>query len=203
MIAGLRRGFEIMKDLITSILTLVLFTLVLGAVYPFAVWGVGQLVFPHQANGSLITNANGEVVGSELIGQNFTSPGYFHGRPSAAGNGYDAAASSGSNLGPTSQKLIDRINADAESLGTESPGTPIPADLVTTSGSGLDPDISPAAAEFQIPRIAKERHMSDENLRKLVSTFTKARQFGVFGEPRVNVLKLNLELDRQFGQNVK
>jgi K+-transporting ATPase ATPase C chain len=192
-----------MRDFVSSVLLLIVFTVILGGIYPLAVWGVGQLVFPYQANGSLIKNEQGEVIGSELIGQNFTSPGYFHGRPSAAGNGYDAGASSGSNLGPTSQKLIDRINSDTETLAEENPGRPIPADLVTTSASGLDPHISPAAAEFQIPRVARERQMSEDNMRQLVAKFTEGRQFGFFGEPRVNVLKLNLDLDRQFGPAVK
>lgn len=184
-----------MKDLITSILMILLMTVALGVLYPLAVWGVSQVIFPHQANGSLIEK-DGKVVGSELIGQSFTSAGYFHSRPSAAGNGYDAAASSGSNLGPTSQKLIDRVTADADALVSENPNAPVPADLVTTSGSGLDPHISPEAAEFQIPRVARERNMSGEELRKVVTRFTESRQFGVLGEPRVNVLLLNLELDK-------
>lgn len=192
-----------MKDLVTSVLLLIVFTIVLGAVYPLAVWGVGQLVFPYQANGSLIKNAHGEVIGSELIGQNFTSPGYFHGRPSAAGNGYDAGASRGSNLGPTSQKLIDRIKRDAEMLAAVNPGSQIPADLVTTSASGLDPHISPAAAAFQLARVASERHTSEESVQRIVANFTEGRQFGILGEPRVNVLMVNLELDRRFGPTVK
>ncbi len=178
---------------------LVIFTLIVGIAYPFAVWGVGQAVFSHKANGSLITNEKGEVIGSELIGQNFTSSGYFHGRPSAAGNGYDAGASSGSNLGPTSRKLIDRISTDSEARSSDNPGRLVPADLVTTSGSGLDPHISPAAAEFQIPRVALERGIDESQLRDLVASRTEWRQFAFFGEPRVNVLMLNLELDRIFG----
>jgi potassium-transporting ATPase KdpC subunit len=185
-----------MKDLITSALMILVLTVALGVGYPLAVWAVGQVVFPHQSNGSLIKNAGGEIVGSELIGQNFTSAGYFRVRPSAAGNGYDAGASSGSNLGPTSQKLIDRVKADSETLQAENPNAPIPADLVTTSGSGLDPHISPAAAEFQISRVAKERGMSETDLRTIVARFSEGRQLGFLGESRVNVLKLNLELDK-------
>ena len=173
---------------------LVVMTVATGVIYPFAIWGIGQLAFPAQANGSLIVK-DGEVIGSSLIGQNFTSPQYFHGRPSAAGTGYDAGASSGSNLGPTNDKLIKRIQGDAEMLVADAPGKPIPADLVTTSASGLDPHISPAAAEFQIARVAKARGMNENDLRQIVAKFTEGRQLGFLGEPRVNVLLLNLGLD--------
>ncbi|MBE7516949.1 MAG: potassium-transporting ATPase subunit KdpC [Chloracidobacterium sp.] len=184
-----------MKDLLTSILMVLVMTIVLGILYPLAVAGFAKVFFPHQANGSLIVR-DGNVVGSELIGQSFTSAGYFHSRPSAAGKGYDAASSGGSNLGPTNPKLIERISADVEKFNAENPGSPIPADLVTTSGSGLDPHISPAAAEFQIPRVARERGISESQLAQVVARFTEGRQLGFLGEPRVNVLLLNLELDK-------
>lgn len=173
-----------------------MFTFALGFGYPFAVWAISQAVFSHQANGSLIVNEKGEVIGSELIGQHFSSPGYFYGRPSSAGNGYDAAASSGSNLGPTSRKLIDRISDNVSALGSDDQKLIIPADLVTTSASGLDPHISPAAAEFQITRIAAERNVSVNEVKILVERFTLGRDFGFFGEHRVNVLLLNLEMDK-------
>jgi len=185
-----------MKNLVTSILMVLIFTVLLGIGYPFAVTGLAQILFPEKANGSLIINEKGELIGSELIGQTFTGEKYFHSRPSAAGNGYDASASSGSNLGPTSVKLIDRVNADAETLQTENPSQKVPVELVTTSASGLDPHISPEAAEFQILRVAKARNISETDLRKTVEKFIEGRQFGIFGEPRVNVLLLNLELDK-------
>lgn len=186
-----------MKNFITAILMTLITTVLLGLVYPLIVTDLAQVIFPHQANGSLIKNQAGEVVGSELIGQPFALPGYFQPRPSAAGAaGYDGGASSGSNLGPTSQKLIDRVKADVEKYLAENPGKPIPVDLVTTSGSGLDPHISPANAEFQIPRVARMRGLSETEVRQIVARFTEGRQFGFLGEPRVNLLLMNLELDR-------
>jgi K+-transporting ATPase ATPase C chain len=172
-------------------------TLLFGLVYPLAVTGLSQLLFPKQASGSLIEK-NGQILGSRLIGQAFTSDKYFHSRPSAAGTGYDPTSSSGSNLAPTNQQLVDRVKQDVAKLQQENPGVAIPADLVTTSGSGLDPDISPAAAEFQIPRIARARGISAETLRPLVARHTQQRQWGILGEARVNVLELNLNLDASF-----
>jgi K+-transporting ATPase ATPase C chain len=182
------------KHFVTSILMTIVTTVLLGIIYPFVVTGLAQLIFPKQANGSLIT-ANGKIVGSHLIGQPFSSPGYFRSRPSAAGTGYDASNSGGSNLGPTNKMLIDRMNGDIQKAQAENPGTPVPMDLVTTSGSGLDPHISPEAADFQVPRVARERNMSEADVRTLVANHTEGRQFGFLGEPRVNVLELNLDLD--------
>jgi K+-transporting ATPase ATPase C chain len=182
------------KNLIISILMTIVTTILLGLIYPLIVTGLAQLIFHDKANGQLIVK-NGRVVGSRIIGQGFAGPGYFHSRLSAAGNGYDAANSSGSNLGPTNQKLIDRVKADTERLQAENPGKPVPIDLVTTSASGFDPEISPAAAEFQVPRIAKERGITEEEVRHFVAKHTLGRQLGFLGEPRVNVLELNLDLN--------
>jgi K+-transporting ATPase ATPase C chain len=187
-----------MKNLVTAVLMTIVTTGLLGLGYPLVVTGLAQVIFPDKANGQLIKSADGTIIGSRLIGQPFSSPGYFRSRPSAAGaNGYDASASSGSNLGPTNQKLIDRVKADVEKLQAENPGRPVPIDLVTTSGSGLDPHISPAAAEFQVPRVADERGLSEEELRQIVAAHTESRQLGFLGEPRVNVLELNLDLDNR------
>ncbi|MGA2389769.1 MAG: potassium-transporting ATPase subunit KdpC [Candidatus Sulfotelmatobacter sp.] len=182
------------KNLITSVLMTLVTTVLCGLLFPLAITGLAQLLFPKQANGQLLTR-NGQVVGSRLIGQTFSSAKYFHSRPSSAGAGYDASNSGGSNLGPTNQTLIARVQADADRLHAENPGVAIPMDLLTTSGSGLDPHISPEAAEFQVPRIARERGMSEDAVRQTVGLHTESRQFGFLGEPRVNVLELNLALD--------
>jgi K+-transporting ATPase ATPase C chain len=171
-------------------------TILLGLVYPLLITAAAQVLFKDKANGQLITK-NGDVVGSRIIGQAFVGPGYFHSRASAAGNGYDAANSGGTNYGPTNQKLIDRVSASVADLERENPGTPIPADLVTASASGLDPDISPAAANFQAPRIAHQRGLTIEQVEQLIQQHTLPRQLGFMGEPRANVLELNLDLDSQ------
>lgn len=185
------------KNLITAILMTIATTILLGIIYPLAVTALAQLIFPRQANGQLI-HRDGKTIGSSILGQSFSTPGYFHSRPSFAGNGYDASNSNGSQLGPTNQKLIDRVKADVSRIEAENPRTPVPIDLVTGSASGLDPHISPAAAEFQLPSVAKERETTVEQLRPLLAKHTEDRQFGFLGEPRVNVLELNLELDERF-----
>jgi K+-transporting ATPase ATPase C chain len=186
-----------MKQLMIAIKATLLLTVLTGLLYPLAVTGLAQILFPHQANGSLKV-VNGKTVGSELIGQSFTKPEYFHGRPSAAGNGYDGLNSGGSNYGPTNQKLADRVSDDVKKFRAENPTYtgPIPADLLTASGSGLDPHISPASADVQVARIAAARGVSADTVRQLVAAHTEGRQYGLFGEPRVNVLELNLALDQ-------
>ena len=186
-------------------LRVTLVTLVLtGLLYPMAMTGAAQVIFPRAANGSLVRDEKGAVVGSELIGQVFTRPAYLQGRPSAAGNGYDATASGGSNLGPTSKKLRDRVVADVERLRKENPEAPLPVpdDLVTASASGLDPDLSPEGAFWQVPRIARARQVDPERIRNLIERQVRGRDLGIFGEPRVNVLATNLALDQQFGRPV-
>ncbi len=188
-----------MKQLIIAIRATIVLTLLTGLVYPVVVTGLAKALFPHQASGSLIP-AGKKTVGSELIGQSFTRPEYFHGRPSATGDKpYDGMNSGGSNLGPTNQALVDRVAADVKKFRAENPKYtgPVPADIVTASGSGLDPDISPASAEAQVARVAAARGITEEAVRQLVAANTSERQFGFLGEPRVNVLKLNLALDKK------
>jgi potassium-transporting ATPase KdpC subunit len=192
-----------MKTMITALRTAIVTLVLTGIVYPIAVTGLSQALFPWRANGSLVTDEQGRVVGSELIAQGFVNPAYFQPRPSAAGDqGYDAANSSGSNLGPTSKKLQDRVKDALKRLKQENPDAtaPVPAELVTTSGSGLDPDLSPAAMLWQVPRVAKARGIAPERVKAVVDSNVEGRTFGILGEPRVNVLMVNLALDRQFGQ---
>src|SRR5215471_1394224 len=170
------------RNLITAFWFTIVTTIIFGVLYPLGITGLAQVVFPRQANGQLLER-NGRVVGSRIIGQSFSGPGYFHSRPSAAGTGYDATSSSGSNLAPTNKTLIERVKGDVEKAHAENPSTPVPVDLVTASGSGLDPEISPAAAEFQVTRVAKERNISEMEVRALVQKFTRERQFGILGEP--------------------
>jgi K+-transporting ATPase ATPase C chain len=187
---------NITRNLLTAVLMTIVTTLLFGVAYPLVVTALAQVLFPHQANGQLI-DRDGKIIGSRIIGQAFSSPGYFRSRPSAAGTGYDAANSSGTNLGPTNRKLIEAVKAAADAAKKENPGTPVPIDLVTSSASGLDPHISPAAADFQVPRVARERRMSEADVRRLVSAHSDGRQLGFLGEPVVNVLELNLALDTE------
>jgi len=187
---------NLFKHIYPAIALTIVLTVLVGIVYPFVVTGLSELLFKEKARGSLIER-EGEVIGSRLIGQPFKGSGYFHSRPSAAGSGYDAAASGGTNLGPTSKQLLEgQVRERSKQLRTENPNAEIPVDLITSSGSGLEPHISPAAAEFQIPRVARERRMSEDEVRRLVRKYTEGRQFGILGEPRVSVLELNLALDK-------
>ena len=187
------------KILIPALMLTLILTVITGLIYPLVVTGLAQTIFPRQANGSLIASANGKYAGSELIGQKFTKPEYFHGRPSGAGDGYDAANSGASNLGPTNQALINRVRDAAKQFRQENPAYtgPIPADLLTQSASGLDPHISPASAYAQVDRVAQARGVPRERIREFVDRHVEGRQFGLFGEPRVNVLALNLDLDQK------
>lgn len=188
------------RNLMTAVLMTIATTILLGIIYPLVVTGLAQLLFPRQANGQLILK-NGKIVGSAIIGQSFSGPAYFHSRPSSAGIGYDAANSNGSQLGPTNQKLIERVERDVATAQADNPGVPVPIDLVTTSSSGLDPHLTPAAVDFQLGRVAKERGTTVAHLRPLVAKHTEGRQLGFLGEARVNVLELNLELDERFPVN--
>ena len=183
------------RSVTTAVLYTILGTVLLGIVYPYVVTGIAQLFFREKANGQLIIR-DGKLVGSGILGQAFTGPAYFHSRPSSAGTGYDASSSSGSNYAPTSKKLVDRVAGDVATAQAEKPGALVPIDLVTASASGLDPDITPAAANFQVARVASLRHLSEEAVRQIVARHTLNRQLGILGEPRVNVLQLNLDLDR-------
>ena len=182
------------KNFLIAVWFTLVTTVLFGVVYPLVITGLSQVLFPDKANGQLIKR-NAKLVGSRIIGQNFTGPGYFHSRPSAAGTGYDSTASGGSFLGPTNKVLLDRVKSDLQKDQAKNPSEPVPIELVTASGSGLDPEISPAAAEFQMPRVAKERGVSEAEIRALVEKHTLGRQFGFLGEPRVRVLELNLDLD--------
>ena len=184
------------KNLVTAVLMTIATTILLGIIYPLVVTGLAQVLFHDKANGQLI-EGNGKVIGSRIIGQAFTGPGYFHSRPSAVN--YDPANSNGSQLGPTNKKLIDRVQGDVTTLQGENPNVPVPIDLVTASASGFDPHVTPAAAAFQIPRVASARKISETEVMQLVAEHTEGRTLGLLGEPRVNVLQLNLELDRRFG----
>ena len=184
-----------LRHLITAIRYTLITTVIFGLIYPLVVTGLAQVLFHDKANGQLLYQ-NGQLVGSRIIGQSFTAPQYFHSRPSAAGNGYDAANSGASNYAPTNKKLIDRVAGDVAALQVDHPGEDVPIDLVTASASGLDPNITPAGAEFQVARVARERHLSEAAVRKLVVQHTEGRQLGFLGEPRVNVLLLNMDLDQ-------
>jgi K+-transporting ATPase ATPase C chain len=188
---------NITRNLTVAVLMTVVTTVLFGVVYPLVVTGLAQAMFPDKANGQLIQQ-NGKIIGSRIIGQAFSSPGYFRSRPSAAGTGYDATSSGGTNLGPTNKKLIDAVKSAVDDAHKENPAAPVPIDLVTSSASGLDPHISPAAAEFQVPRIARERGIPEADVRRLVEASTAGRQLGFFGEPGVNVLELNLALDGKY-----
>jgi potassium-transporting ATPase KdpC subunit len=191
---------KLTKEIYSAVAITIVLTVIVGILYPFAMTAFSMILFSEKARGSLIEK-KGEVIGSRLLGQPFNGTGYFHPRPSAAGSGYDATASGGTNLGPTSKPLIeDQVKTRAEKLKADRPGAKIPVDLVTSSGSGLDPHITPAAAEYQIPRVAAERQMTEDNVRRLVQKHTEGRQFGVLGEPRVNVLELNLDLNESGGK---
>jgi len=190
------------KELIIALRATFVTLVLTGLAYPLVMTGIAQVIFPSKANGSLVRDEKGTVVGSEIIGQAFTIPGYLQGRPSAAGNGYDPTASSGSNLGPTSKKLRDRVTADIERLRKDNPDAPlpVPGELVTASASGLDPDLSPAAALWQVPRIAHARQVTPDRVAEVIQSRVEGRDLGVFGEPRVNVLAVNLALDQRFGK---